>query len=170
MANVLNRRTMQYLTSVHTPAYDPNEWVINPELSAVKGVPVKLWVLEGNKVRKMSQLEEVQTYLPVEIEKAARQLGFELELYIDQHYDAGQKASLTAAWVEGGLKGYQKRVARIEQVWTWVKAVIDYFYAVVRQMMGARSFAQLESIKWDFSAFDAGDPLVSVAEVKQINE
>lgn len=37
---------MQYLESVNTPDYPEADWVINPDLSAVEGVPQGYWVLE----------------------------------------------------------------------------------------------------------------------------
>lgn len=46
MATVLNRETKQVLHSVNTPEYPIAEWVINPDLSQVQGVPSKYWVIE----------------------------------------------------------------------------------------------------------------------------
>lgn len=170
MANVLHRTTGQFLQSVNTPDYKPSEWVINPNLTLVKNVPLKFWVIDGNAVREMTPAEKMQMVFPKEIAAKAKFLAFEMEAYIDQHYDTGQKASLTAAWVEGSSKGYQKRAARVEKVWTWVKAVIDYFYARYGAIVSAQSFEQLEAVAWDFSGFDAVDPHVSVSEVKKLNE
>jgi hypothetical protein len=50
MANVLNRATLEYLTSVNTPDFPPAQFVINPDLSAVQGFPSKYWILTGNAV------------------------------------------------------------------------------------------------------------------------
>jgi hypothetical protein len=46
MSNVLNRTTMVYLESVNTPDFSPTEWIVNPDLSQVTGVPSKYWVIE----------------------------------------------------------------------------------------------------------------------------
>jgi len=46
MANVLHRTSKVYLTSVNTPDYPEEDWVINPDLSAVENVPVRYWVVE----------------------------------------------------------------------------------------------------------------------------
>lgn len=43
MANVLNRTTHEYLQSVHTPDYDIADWVINPDVTELTGVPPKYW-------------------------------------------------------------------------------------------------------------------------------
>lgn len=46
MANVLNKNTKVYLTSVNTPDFDEDEWLINPDLSAVANVPWHYWQIE----------------------------------------------------------------------------------------------------------------------------
>lgn len=43
MANVLNRTTRVYLLSVNTPDYDVADWVINPDISLLDGIPSKYW-------------------------------------------------------------------------------------------------------------------------------
>ena len=58
MADVLNRTTLQYLQSVNTPDYPVVDWVINPDLSGVAGVPQKYWKLTGDVVSEMSQAEK----------------------------------------------------------------------------------------------------------------
>lgn len=51
MASVLNRTTKELRHSVNTPDYDPAEWIINPDLSAVANEPTDAWVIEGDVVR-----------------------------------------------------------------------------------------------------------------------
>lgn len=58
MSNVLNRTTLQYLQSVNTPDYPIGDWVINPDLSGVVGVPQKYWKLTGDVVSEMTQPEK----------------------------------------------------------------------------------------------------------------
>lgn len=50
MASVLNRETFQYLKSVNTPDYPTEDWIHNPDLSAVAGVDKKYWKLSGDSV------------------------------------------------------------------------------------------------------------------------
>ena len=62
MANVVIFKTgqyPQYLTSVNTPDYssDPNT-IVNPDMSAVSGVPLKFWKRSGNNVLEMTQAEK----------------------------------------------------------------------------------------------------------------
>lgn len=58
MASVLNRTTLQYLQSVNTPDYSAEEWIINPDLSAVAAVDQRYWKLVGDQVVEMTQAEK----------------------------------------------------------------------------------------------------------------
>lgn len=59
MANVLNKITKQYLTSVNTPDYPESEWLINPVLPSCDQ---KFWVIKGDTVLEMTQ-EKKDAYL-----------------------------------------------------------------------------------------------------------
>jgi hypothetical protein len=74
MADVVNRSTVQYLHSVNTPDYSDVFWIINPDLSALIGVPQKYWKVVGDTVVEMTVSEKnaVDTATPDAIlEKAA---------------------------------------------------------------------------------------------------
>ena len=58
MSDALNRETLAYLRSINTPDYPVESWVINPDLSAVEGVPPRYWKLTGDAVSEMSQAEK----------------------------------------------------------------------------------------------------------------
>lgn len=58
MANVINKTTLQYLKSVHTPDYMDGNWLINPDLSAVDGVAPKYWKIVNDQVVEMDSLEK----------------------------------------------------------------------------------------------------------------
>jgi len=56
-ANVLNRASKQYIRSANTPEYPPGQWVINPDLSSVVGVPRRYWKITGDIVSPMNAAE-----------------------------------------------------------------------------------------------------------------
>ncbi len=58
MATVVNRATKELRTSVNTPDFNPIDWIINPDLSGVAGVPSKYWNIVGDIVSEMSQGEK----------------------------------------------------------------------------------------------------------------
>lgn len=53
MASVLNRTTVEFLASVNTPDFPTQDWIINPDLTAVAGQPTKYWVITGDVVSLM---------------------------------------------------------------------------------------------------------------------
>lgn len=57
MANVLNRTTKEYLTSVNTPDYPVSAWIINPDISSVIGWPTRYWEITGDTVGLMDSTE-----------------------------------------------------------------------------------------------------------------
>ncbi len=60
MANILNRTSKVFRSSVNTPDYPVSDWIINPDLSAVENVEVKYWIIEGDTVREATATEKTQ--------------------------------------------------------------------------------------------------------------
>ncbi len=59
MADVINRTTKQYLKSVNTPDYPTEDWIINPDLSALGSVAQKYWKIVDDTVVEMDAGEKV---------------------------------------------------------------------------------------------------------------
>ena len=55
MASVINKDTLQYLTSVNTPDYPDPPWVKNPDLSQVAGVSQQDWKWDVGNNRPISK-------------------------------------------------------------------------------------------------------------------
>ena len=60
MATVLNRATKKLRRSVNTPDFDPADYIINPDLSAVEGQPSKYWEIRGDVVSLMNPAQRKQ--------------------------------------------------------------------------------------------------------------
>ena len=58
MATVIHRTSVELRRSVNTPDYDPAEWIIDPDLSAVAGVDAIYWKISGDEVVEMSPAEK----------------------------------------------------------------------------------------------------------------
>jgi hypothetical protein len=58
MANVLNRTTKEFRRSVNTPDYPVENWIINPDLSSLIETDSKYWIVEGDTVRDMTDVEK----------------------------------------------------------------------------------------------------------------
>ncbi len=46
MASVLNRTTKEFRASANTPDFPVADWIINPDLTAVAGAPIKYWIID----------------------------------------------------------------------------------------------------------------------------
>jgi hypothetical protein len=58
MSTVLHRTNKEVLYSVNTPDYPDVDWIINPDLVLVYGVPKKYWKITGDVVSEMNQSEK----------------------------------------------------------------------------------------------------------------
>jgi hypothetical protein len=58
MADVLHRTTKELRFSVNTPDYSEEEWIVNPDLSALTEVPVEYWKIDSDSVSEMTQEEK----------------------------------------------------------------------------------------------------------------
>jgi len=58
MAIVINRSTVQVVYSANTPDYPTENWIINPDISSLTGVPKKYWKISGDSVLEMDQSEK----------------------------------------------------------------------------------------------------------------
>ena len=54
-SNVIEKKTMRYLKSVHTPNYNNENYIINPVLPKCDK---KYWVIKDNKVAEMTEAEK----------------------------------------------------------------------------------------------------------------
>ena len=57
MAKVLHRESKVIRESVNTPDFPVKDWIINPDMKNVEGVPVRHWKISGNDIEIMSQAE-----------------------------------------------------------------------------------------------------------------
>lgn len=58
MADVVHRTTVEYRRSVHAPDFPEAEWIHNPDLSALSGVPSVYWKVVGDSVLEMTPAEK----------------------------------------------------------------------------------------------------------------
>lgn len=137
MADVLNRTTKQYLQSVNTPDFDPADWIINPDLTAVAGQPVRYWLIAGDTVsladqstrdaidaalaadREATQKESAKDEFDVE-----RVLKALAELMVDEFNTLRQQFNTTTAEVVGATNtNFQDRT--FDQLRTAIRNKID---------------------------------------------
>lgn len=72
-----------YRESVNTPDFPPSEWIINPDISALRGVDEKYWKADGDRVVAMSQSEKDAVDLAeLTAAKQARQDAFDADVLL----------------------------------------------------------------------------------------
>lgn len=99
----------KYLISVHTQDYmnDP-QYLINPDLSAVKDTPIKYWKYENGKVREMTQEEKDALVLAeqqAQIQAEEEQFKQEREKF---------EALMGARWQDDKLR-WESKIRSIDQ-------------------------------------------------------
>lgn len=60
MANVLHRITKEYRTSVMDSEVNSSEWLLNPDVSSVEGLPSYYWVIDNDAVRPPTDEEKIE--------------------------------------------------------------------------------------------------------------
>jgi len=83
MASAIQKSTMIYRESVNTPDFDNDEWILNPDLSAVTGVPRKYWKLVGDEITEMSDAEKDAVDQPTSKEKVNAAIEFGKDLILE---------------------------------------------------------------------------------------
>lgn len=89
MANVVNKQTLEFRSSVNTPEYDPAEWLINPDLTAVFGLPHKYWKLDGDSVVGMT-LEERDALSLSELDTLKQTLVDQIDIEVEKRIHGGE--------------------------------------------------------------------------------
>lgn len=86
MADILHRTTKQLLLSVSTPRYPAVDWIRDPDLSAVAGIPSKYWKITGDVVAAMTEAEKDAEPGLLDAFKAG--LGAEITAMMKVHIEA----------------------------------------------------------------------------------
>ena len=167
MSDVLNRSTLELLRSVNTPDYPEAQWVINPDLSPVAGVPKKYWKLVGDVLQPMSAVERA----PIDasdlslLKQAARQgIITDAQTTIDAAYSAMDIGVLSMLLTQALKQSLANRQAYIFQVMTWMRSVITYRNQSIIAVNAAADAAALAALSFSFVPPNiAADPQVTVA-------
>lgn len=55
MSTVVHRKSFEVVKHANTPDYDPNTWLINPDMSKVSGFDKKYWMVRGDELVPMTE-------------------------------------------------------------------------------------------------------------------
>lgn len=163
---VIHRTTYEIRRNVTAASYDPAEWLINPDLSGVQGVPDYYWKVVGDSVVEMDAAEKAAVdaaRLQKVKEVCLAKLSKDLNDFVESRYDIGAKISILSLYLMA--KEYVppkiNRANYLKQALAWGESVIAYFAAKAGAIMAAPDIASVEAVTWDCEA-DLGpsDPLV----------
>lgn len=161
MADVLHKTTKEQRFSVNTPDYSDATWIINPDLSAVTGLPKRYWKIDGTNITEMNQSEKDATdavILSDEREKRNTYLQNQVEQFvIDQGYTEGIQHSFNAMYSDGN---------RIRPVrGSYIQDYVNFITAVNTELTDKQdivndttSIDTLSTIEIDTSSLIAQDP------------
>lgn len=166
MANVLNRTTKVYLVSVNTPDYPTADWIINPDLSGVQGVPVKYWKIVGDIVSEMNQSEKdaVDAALVPGAKITKKQALFDAgsALKSSQGYVDNVRDSLLSLYGDGN-KIRPNRAAHVQQFVNW-EYLVDTEVKTKQAAVDAQTTLEgIDAVTLDEATLIAADPLVTVS-------
>jgi len=168
MGNVLNRKTLEYLSSVNTPDYPESEWIINPDLESLATVPRQYWKVDGYSVREMTSSEKkVVDDGSIADWKKTRisQLQNEFGRYIENHYSTLDRVLLSSLLANAHAAGASKRSGLIERIISWVVEVYSYYINMAKVIQNSSTTESVRDALWDFSVYDASDPKISMADI-----
>jgi len=168
MANVLNRITKELLNSVNTPDFPTGDWIVNPDLSAVAGQPVKYWKIVGDSIQFMNSGERDvvdAALLPAAKKLENKRASAAVANYLDTRYPRELRDALTQPHL-GSLTVPQ--VAAVAAYSIWLATVNDGFKSHLEAVGATATLAELEALTLSFAAFDGTDPNVSTAVLSAV--
>jgi hypothetical protein len=151
MIKVIHRVTGNVFMVPNIQNYSEEEWIINPDLSAVEGYDQKYWKIDGDDVLLMTTAEmsavDYSQMLDCQAKhiKAAHQAAWE---YVYQWYDEGGLLQV-ADW-KLGLPEDHPVQPLVQSVYTWKDAVM-YEYLLVKK----QSYLNFQCCDTDYSFIGA---------------
>lgn len=169
MATAINRTTYELHTGVQAASYDTNDWLVDPDLSAVSGVDPRLYVVDGETVRAANATEEqavVNAWIPFRTE-ALIDDAFE---FIFEHYPRYAQDTLFLLYRLANKTGLTNRANYISQMDMWAADVLSEYMYRSSLLPSQTTLAALEAVELDLEEFDDSDPLVSTTGALQITD
>lgn len=172
MADLINRteRDDDYKLlrkySVNTPDYSTDDWIVNPDLSSVAGVPEYYWKASGDSIVEMESGEKTTAdSTRLSNAKAARRAYLAERAYgvIEERYN-GYK-DLYQTLYSDSSKVKPKRNEQI-QPWTdWVQSISENLNEKISDVESASTVTGVNAVVIDEASLIAEDPGVGITGV-----
>jgi len=171
MASVLNRTTKQYFLSVNTPDFPKSDWLINPDLTTVAGVPVEYWKITGDTVSEMDQSEKdaVDAVLIV-AEKQAKinEFNYTASRIVEDRYFASQMSILSSMLAESYKDEQDNRAAYIKQFVDWGNSITNELTSKTAEVNSKTTRGDVADVRWDTTTIIEADPKITIAGAEAI--
>lgn len=167
IGNVLHRTAKTYVEGVELDDYDQTDWIHNPDLSAVDGVPVRYWKITGSVITEMSQAEKVALDAPdlATFKLSAKdQIRREMLTYIDGKYDSTTFSIINALELGAQADSLTNRRAYLDDLRAWVITLIQQQDTLNASIDACTTLEAIEAVVWDFSSFDASNPGITPSD------
>lgn len=171
MASVLNKITKQYIRSVHTPDFSPSDWIVNPDLSAVEGVPVEYWKITGDVVSEMNQSEKdaVDAVLIVgEKQAKINEFTYTASRIVEDRYFASQMSVLSAMLAEAYKDAQDDRAAYIKRFVDWGNSIANELNSKIAEINSKTTRGDVADVVWDTTTVIAADPKITIVDAEAI--
>jgi len=173
MATALHRSTLELRHSVDPTELpgDPADWLVQPDLSALEGVPKRYWKLVGESVMEMTA-EEKAAVDAAELAGAKRArialLRDEADAFVAGVYPSSTRELALALYAEAIAEGYTQRRAGLEPLFDLGKTTGARFRRAMLAVDAAQSVDQVESVELDLSGIEL--PEVDVTALAELQE
>lgn len=164
MATVVNRTTKEVLYSVNTPDYDSADWVINPDLSSVSGVPTRYWKIDGDTISPMSGAEREAVDASLADQDKASKIE-ELKTTVDdfipaQGYKIQHQQSIQSMYSDGlRMRGNARNYL---QPWVqWLRDIDAELKNKIAQVQSEPSYTGIQSVQIETAPLVTSNPQIT---------
>ena len=179
MSTVVNKTTFQVILSANTPEYDPNEWLINPDIPSiydgngdfVEYKPKRHWKIDGENLtlKNASEIASADAEWLSQV-KSNKKDDFKEELgeALRAKYTDDEKLSLLLILQLAVASGNSARVTYVSQLASWIDEGQELLYAAQDNVDLATSVEEVNAMELSLDAWLAADPQVVIRTAKGI--
>lgn len=167
MANVIHRTQrdaggcLLYRTSIHTPDYSTDNWVINPDLSGLGGVDCKYWKVVGDAVVEMNQTEkDAVDAAELAAAKTQRKIDLRQEAidYFETRYSSFVQDMFASLHLDAFETGKTNRRAYLATYWNWRAQAAAHINTQIESVDSQTTVADVNNVVINYTLLNTNDP------------
>lgn len=174
MSTVVHRQTLEIRSSVNSPDYSTDDWIINPDLVGLDSVPQQYWKVAGDTVVEMSASEKASVDANhLELARTAKKqsLETEFEQHVRSRYPAHQREALLSILAAAVAASRSQQADYVRQLQTWIEdGIRTRLHPAQDAADSAVDLAAVVDIELDLADWLTSDPLVTVRQALAVEE